>query len=107
MASLCKAFAKAFLVPFQKAIEEIHDLLVPALDPNNPPPPFDPAAVSARRRFLVRRTKLLIGLLSWRKAVGNTVGLDDLVRRLLLDVMLPAAHGGWEVGGQEIMSKVR
>lgn len=102
-----KTFAKAFLVPFQKAIEATYELLAPALDPSNPPPPFDPAAMSARRRFLIRRTKLLTGLLSWRKAVGSIVGLDDLVKRLLLDVMLPAARGGWDVGGQEIMSKVR
>ena len=39
--------------------------------------------------------------------MGSIVGLDDLVKRLLLDVMLPAARGGWDVGGQEIMSKVR
>lgn len=102
-----QTFAKAFLVPFHRAIDQTHELIVPALDPNNPPPPFDPGAVPARRRFLFRRIKLLTGLLAWRKAVGAIAGLDDLLRRLLVDVMLPVAHGGWDVGGQEIMSKVR
>lgn len=47
-----------------------------------------------------------MNLLSWRKAAGVLVGLDDLVRKLLVEVMLPVAYGGWEVGGQELMSKV-
>lgn len=38
--------------------------------------------------------------------MGSVLGLDDLVRRLLVEVMLPVAYGGWEVGGQEVMSKV-
>lgn len=93
-------------MPFHKVLDQTYELVRPALSPNNPPPPFDPGAIPARRRFLFRRIKLLTGLLSWRKAVGNIVGVDDLVRRLLIDVMLPVAYGGWEVGGQEIMSKV-
>lgn len=93
-------------MPFQRVIEDTLTLVLPALDPSNPPPPFDPESVPARRRFLVRRIKLLINLLAWRKAAGTIVGLDDLARRLLVDVMLKVAYGGWEVGGQELMSKV-
>ncbi|KAF8319659.1 hypothetical protein DL93DRAFT_2164354 [Clavulina sp. PMI_390] len=107
-----QTFARSFLAPFARAIETTHSLIAPALDPKNPapPPPFDPAAIPARRRFLFRRVKLLVNLLAWRKVMGGPASrapMDELIRRLLLDVMLPAANGGWEVGGKEIIGKAK
>ena len=97
---------KSLTPPFREAIEATRSLILPSLDAHNPPPAFDPASVKSRRRFLIRRTKLLVNLITWHKAVGEVPEIDELVRKLLVDVMLPIAQTGWDVGGQEIMSKV-
>ncbi|KAH9924304.1 GCFC-domain-containing protein [Epithele typhae] len=67
---------------------------------------FDPAAVPARQRVLMRQRKLLAGLLRWRKAAGDRFGAGALVTRLVQDSMLPIAETGWEVGGEDVMRKV-
>ena len=78
--------------------------LAPFLELNQPR--FDPQAIPARRRFLARRHKLLRNILQWRKHAGDRYGLSNLVTRLVISSMVPAAESGWEVGGEEIMRKV-
>jgi GC-rich sequence DNA-binding factor len=97
---------KSLTPPFREAIEATRALILPSLNPHNPPPAFDPASVKYRRRFLIRRTKLLMNLIAWRKVIDELPEIDELIRKLLVDVMLPIAQSGWDVGGQEIMSKV-
>jgi len=98
---------KSLTSPFREAIEATRVLILPSLNPHNPPPTFDPASIKSRRRFLIRRTKLLMNLTAWRKVIGELSEIDELIRKLLVDVMLPIAQSGWDVGGQEIMSKVK
>lgn len=68
---------------------------------------FDPQSIPARRRFLVRRLKLLTNLIKWRKHTGERFGLGETVTLLILRCLLPVSERGWEVGGEEILRKVR
>ncbi|CDO69908.1 hypothetical protein BN946_scf184884.g67 [Trametes cinnabarina] len=95
---------KAVHTVFATAVAATEASLTPFLDLNQPR--FDPAAIPARRRFLMRRYKLLRNLLQWRRYAGDKYGLGVLATRLITSSMLPVAETGWEVGGEEIMRKV-
>lgn len=106
--STIQTFIKAAIHPFRDAIDSTHDLVIRATDPNNPPPSFEPQSFSARRRFLLRRLKLLSNLMIWRKFIGESFGLGALVEKIVKDIMEPIArNGGDDGGGKEIMLKVR
>jgi GC-rich sequence DNA-binding factor len=70
--------------------------------------PFTPDAVPARRRFLVRRLKLVRNLLRWRRYTGELFGVGELVMRVVQECARPVAEagGGWEVGGGEVFGMV-
>jgi GC-rich sequence DNA-binding factor len=51
--------------------------------------------------------KLLSNLLTWRKYAGGLFGAGDLGEILVGNIMMPVAESGWDVGGEEIMRKVR
>ncbi|KAI8994209.1 nineteen complex-related protein 2-domain-containing protein [Trametes punicea] len=89
---------------FAAAVAATEASLAPFLELNQPR--FDPAAIPARRRFLMRMYKLLRNLLQWRRYAGDKYGLGTLATRLVKSSMLPVAETGWEVGGEEIMRKV-
>lgn len=91
---------------FQSAVAESEGLLAPHKDARHRPAGFDPEAITARRRFLARRVKLLRNLLRWRKYAGDRFGLGLLVGRLVEASILEMAKGGWEVGGEEVARKV-
>ena len=102
---LVQLLLKSVHTVFNAAIRTTETTLAPFLELNQPR--FDPAAIPARRRFLTRRYKLLRNLLQWRKYAGDRYGLGALATRLVSSVMLPVAESGWEVGGEEMMRKVR
>lgn len=91
---------------FRDAVTSTYDLVKPGLDSTSAPP-FDPAALHARIRFLSKRLKLLTMILRWRKFAGELFGIGETVHRLTKDIMLPIALGGWDVGGRDIMIKVK
>jgi GC-rich sequence DNA-binding factor len=69
-------------------------------------PQFDPEAIPARLRLLSHQRKLLANILRWKKFSGSFFGIDELVERVLSDVMLPIAETGWDVGGRDSMVEV-
>jgi GC-rich sequence DNA-binding factor len=98
---------KTVTTVFREATENTIQPLTPLLTNNvGNPMRFDPEAIPARRRFLMKRYKLLTNLCRWRKHVGEKFGLGELVVRLVAECMQPVARGGWEVCGEEIMQKV-
>lgn len=97
----------ACLGPFRKAVDEAQVQLEPHLAPSQAPPAFDPESVPARIRYLSRIGKLLANLVAWRKYTGEKYGVGELIEKLLGRVMLPVAEGGWEVGGEDEMRRVR
>ena len=96
---------KSVYTVFVDAIAATEATVAPFLELNQAR--FDPAAIPARRRFLMRRYKLLRNLLQWRKYAGDRYGLGALASKLVSKIMLPVAETGWEVGGEETMRKVR
>ncbi|KAF9013201.1 nineteen complex-related protein 2-domain-containing protein [Cyathus striatus] len=91
---------------FTAAVSESEQQLAKHRDARKGPLSFNPEAIPARRRFLVRRVKLLKNLLRWRKYTGEKFGIGLLVGRLVEDLVLRAAQDGWDVGGEEIARKV-
>ncbi|KZV86977.1 hypothetical protein EXIGLDRAFT_621222 [Exidia glandulosa HHB12029] len=100
---------KAVLSTFREAVTSTSLLVQQCVNGNASArgPVFDPQAPPARRRSLARRLKLLRNLVRWRKYTGEKFGVGELATQLLRECMLPIAESGWEVGGEEIMRKVR
>ncbi|TCD70747.1 hypothetical protein EIP91_001776 [Steccherinum ochraceum] len=95
---------KSIFNAFQVAVKALEATLPNYLALNRPR--FDPEAIPARRRYLTRQLKLLHNIIRWRKYAGDKYGLGLLISSLVSDCMFPAAEGGWEVGGEEVMQKV-
>ncbi|KAF8510864.1 nineteen complex-related protein 2-domain-containing protein [Gautieria morchelliformis] len=100
-----QALLKSVSTVFREAVISTQTLLAPSLGPSNPGAPFDPYSLPARRRFLVRRLKLLTNILKWRKYTGERFGLGEVATLLVRSCILPVAERGWEVGGEEILRK--
>jgi len=100
-----QALLKSVSAVFKAAIAATRELLAPSFTSKNPGPPFDPQAISARRQFLARRSKLLANLIKWRKYTGERFGLGEAATSLIRDCVLPVAERGWDVGGEEFMRK--
>ena len=96
---------KSVLAAFQAAVDEEERLLGPYLKVNQSR--FDPEAIPARRRYLNRRVKLVQTLVRWRKHSGQSSGVEGLVKRAVDAFIVPVADGGWDVGGEECLRKVR
>jgi len=96
---------KSVSAAFQATVDAEEQLIGPYLKFNQPR--FDPEAVPARRRYLNRRVKLVQTLLRWRKHSGESSGVEGLIKRVVDVVIVPVADGGWEVGGEECLRKVR
>jgi len=96
---------KSVLAAFQAAVDEEERLLGPYLEVNQSR--FDPEAIPARKRYLNRRVKLVQTLLKWRKHSGGNSGVENLVNHTLDVFIVPVADGGWEVGGEQCLRKVR
>ncbi|KAG9034492.1 hypothetical protein FRB95_013168 [Tulasnella sp. JGI-2019a] len=91
---------------FSTAVEITADLVQPGLSRPGLGT-FDPSIIPARKRFLLKRLKLLIVLLRWRKYAGDRVSsVSTSVYKLVKEVMWPIAQGGWDVGGRDVMQKV-
>ena len=118
---VCDVFCRSFLLPelcarqtlLKSAFNVFHDavistqaLLAPSLGPTNPGAPFDPQSLPARRRFLMRRLKLLENLIRWRKYTGERVGIGELASKLINTCILAVAEKGWEMGGEDALRKV-
>jgi len=95
---------KAVVETFREAVEATEKTLQPFLEHNAAK--FDPESIPARRRFLMRRYKLVSNMTKWRKHTGECFGIGELVGKAVVNIMLPTARSGWEVGGQDIMLKV-
>lgn len=91
---------------FREDIEATAAQLANSLGPSNPGAPFDPQADPARRRFLMRRLKLLTNLLKWQKYSGKRSGVGELVTDLIRRCMLPVVERAWDIGGEEFTRKV-
>ncbi|OBZ68654.1 GC-rich sequence DNA-binding factor 2 [Grifola frondosa] len=99
-----EALLKSAFTVFQAAVRVTDGLIPRYLSLNKPR--FDPEAIPARRRFLMRRYKLLRNIIQWRKYSGEKFGIGSLVTELVSGCMLPVAESGWEVGGGDCMRKV-
>jgi len=86
-------------------IESSELTLMPYLDSNQPR--FDPRAIPARKRYLARRIKLLNNIVMWRRYSGDHFDIGGLIVRLVTKNIRPVASSGWEVGGEDVMAKVR
>jgi GC-rich sequence DNA-binding factor len=67
---------------------------------------FNPEAIPSRKRFLLRRVKLLKNLLRWRKFTGEKYGVGRLITQLIDSPLLVIAENGWDVGGEAVMRQV-
>ncbi|KAH8114705.1 nineteen complex-related protein 2-domain-containing protein [Phellopilus nigrolimitatus] len=97
---------KSIATSFRQAVESTLATLQPYIDRQHSAK-FDPEAIPARRRFLVRRYKLTNNIARWRKYSGEKFGIGELISKLTSDCIYPVAESGWEVGGEEIMQKAR
>jgi GC-rich sequence DNA-binding factor len=95
---------KSVSVAFQNAVNAEKLLLESYLNVNRPR--FDPEAIPARNRYLNRRIKLIEGIVKWRKYTEEKFGLGDVVKRIVDEILIPVAEGGWEVGGEQCLRKV-
>ncbi|TFK27623.1 hypothetical protein FA15DRAFT_586077 [Coprinopsis marcescibilis] len=91
---------------FQNAVSDTEDLLDKFTSLRSGVQAFNPESIPSRRRFLVRRVKLLKNMLRWRKYTGERFGLDRLIGRLVDNTFVGVAEGGWEVGGEEVARTV-
>ncbi|KAG2010010.1 hypothetical protein CC2G_012869 [Coprinopsis cinerea AmutBmut pab1-1] len=91
---------------FQTAIQDTEALLDKFASVKGKTPAFNPESIPSRRRFLIRRVKLLRNLLRWRKFTGERFGLDRLIGRLVDNCFLSVADSGWDVGGEEVARTV-
>lgn len=96
---------KSVSLAFQTAVDSEEELIGPYLEVSQAR--FDPEAIPARRRYLNRRVKLVQTLVRWRKHFGKGPGIEGLVKRVVDVVIIPVADGGWEVGGEQCLRKVR
>lgn len=100
-------FLKSVCTVFQDSLTVTANQLAISLSPRNSMgAPFDPQADPARRRFLVRRIKLLINLLKWRKYSGERFGIGELVTKLIRSCVLPVVERAWDIGGEDFIRKV-
>lgn len=95
---------KAVQTVFDNSTAEMDALISPFVRFNSPK--FDPDAVTARQRLLVRASKLLDVMLRWQKYSGERSGVGQLCVRVINNYVLPIARTGWEVGGEEKARKV-
>ncbi|KAG8934755.1 hypothetical protein FRC02_009336 [Tulasnella sp. 418] len=100
--TLVQAVTRAFTTAVNSTVE----LVEPGLKPSAPPPVFHPSGPPARKRFLVRRLKLLMNMVRWRKYSGELFGIGQAMEKLVSKVVLPIAEGGWDVGGEEVAKRV-
>ncbi|KAF6755800.1 nineteen complex-related protein 2-domain-containing protein [Ephemerocybe angulata] len=91
----------AVLSRFRIAVEDTENLLSKFDAISKQPAPFNPEAIPSRRRFLLRRLKLLKNLWRWRKYTGERFGVDKLLTRLIENCFIVVAQSGWEVGGRD------
>lgn len=96
---------KSVSLAFQAVVDTEEELIGPYFRVNQAR--FDPETIPARKRYLNRRVKLVQTLLRWRKHFGKGPGIEGLVKRVVDVVIIPVAEGGWEVGGEECLRKVR
>ncbi|KAK0201965.1 nineteen complex-related protein 2-domain-containing protein [Desarmillaria ectypa] len=97
---------KTMLTLFDNAIAETEALVSKYKSLDQTAMPFNPDSIPARRRFLVRRIKLLQNLSRWRRFTGERYGIGQSITRLVDGTLLPIAEGGWDIGGEELMHKV-
>ncbi|THH30125.1 hypothetical protein EUX98_g4055 [Antrodiella citrinella] len=95
---------KSIFTVFQTTFEDVEGTLSTYLALNKPR--FDPEAIPARRRYLMRRYKLLVNIVRWRKYAGDKYGLGLLASDIVSNCVFPVAEEGWEVGGEIVMRKV-
>ncbi|KAG8885034.1 hypothetical protein FRB98_002034 [Tulasnella sp. 332] len=101
-----QALVQAVSHVYSTAIETTLDLVHPGLSYSTMTT-FDPSMFPARKRFLLKRLKLLVVLLRWRKYAGDrAVSVSSSVHKLVKEVMWPIAQGGWDFSGRDIMQKV-
>ncbi|KAG6839194.1 hypothetical protein C0991_004989, partial [Blastosporella zonata] len=93
---------KTIVTSFQTAIADTEALLARFKAVHRGLPAFDPEAIPARRRFLIRRVKLLRNMLRWRRHTGERYGVGALATRLVEQCVIDVAESGWEVGGEDI-----
>jgi GC-rich sequence DNA-binding factor len=98
-------FLKAVLGVFQNTVDGLRSSQDPFLALNKPP--FHPGAIAARKRLLSRQEKLMTSIISWRRYTNSLFGIDEVVKNLLVNCILPLAMSGWEVGGEECVHRVR
>lgn len=98
---------KTMLTLFDNAIAETEALLSKYRSSGQTAMSFNPESIPARRRFLARRIKLLQNLSRWRRFTGERYGIGQSITRLVDGTLLSVAEEGWDVGGEELMRKVR
>ncbi|KAF8262278.1 GCFC-domain-containing protein [Lactarius quietus] len=95
---------KTVLSIFQDAVNDLASLQEPFLASDSAP--FHPGAIAARTRLLAHEEKLMTNILRWRKYTNSLFGIDEVVKNLLVECVLPIAKTGWEVGGQVYVHRI-
>jgi len=97
-------FLKSVSGIFQDAVNDSISSQAPFLALDNPP--FHPEGIAARRRLLSRQGKLMINIIRWRGQTDALFDIDEVVKNLLLNCILPVAKSGWEVGGEQCVRRI-
>ncbi|EIW80893.1 GCFC-domain-containing protein [Coniophora puteana RWD-64-598 SS2] len=93
------ALLKSVVSVFEQAVTDAESLAGPYVALNRPV--FDPDAIGARQRLLLRSIKLTGNMMRWRKYTGEKYGIGELCTRLSTRCFVRVAVSGWEVGGEE------
>ncbi|KAJ7718488.1 nineteen complex-related protein 2-domain-containing protein [Mycena maculata] len=96
---------KSVLTMFRAAISE-NEHMVENTKSAKASASFDPASISARNRFLNRRTKLLRNIIKWRKYSGERFGIGETISRLVEGGISDIARAGWD-GGQPFIDQAQ
>lgn len=48
----------------------------------------------------------MTNILRWRRYTSSALGIDEVLKNLLVKCVLPIAKTGWEVGGQDYFHRV-
>ena len=95
---------KSATVPFRDAVNDTLDTLTRYRKAQMVA--FDPSSAFSRQRFLIRRHKLLLNMVRWKKYVGDRFGIGELTTKIVEECMIPVAETGWDIGGERLMREV-
>ncbi|KAG8809424.1 hypothetical protein FRC17_003451 [Serendipita sp. 399] len=104
--SVLKVFTRVFETATNELESQFQNYSAVAPHAKQNLPTFDPEAISARQRYMKRVVKLIQNVMAWRRYAKERFGIGRLITRLL-EVLFVVSQGGWDIGGEEMVRKVR